>query len=142
MPNDEMDRAKNLLVKMYLDLKMIKKEDIEEINEEKISEEKQRIKKLSLIELINHISKNINILVEIKANFKYEEKMKKEKESESEDEQNIKKSLAEQYEELLIKAENDIRKHIKVSIIFFNLIYLIKYLDRARTENKNRRYGI
>ena len=115
MPNDEMDRAKNLLVKMYLDLKMIKKEDIEEINEEKISEEKQRIKKLSLIELINHISKNINILVEIRANFKYEEKMKKEKESESEDEQNIKKSLAEQYEELLIKAENDIRKHIKVS---------------------------
>ena len=68
--------------------------------------------------------------------------MKKEKESESEDEQNIKKSLAEQYEELLIKAENDIRKHIKVSIIFFNLIYLIKYLDRRRTENKNRRYGI
>ena len=121
MPNDEMDRAKSLLVNMYLDLKTIKKEEIENANEEKISEEKQRIKKLSLIDLINYISKKINILVEIKANFKYEEKMKKEKESESEDEQNTKKSLAGQYEELLIKAENDIRKHIKVSIIF--LIY-------------------
>jgi hypothetical protein len=118
MPNDETDRAKSLLVKMYLDLKMIKKEETEEINEERFSEEKLRIKKLSLIDLINYISKNLNMLVEIKANFKYEEKIKKEKENESEDDQNTKKSLAEQYEELLIKAENDIRKHIKVSIIF------------------------
>lgn len=121
MPNDETDRAKSLLVKMYLDLKMIKKEETEEINEERFSEEKLRIKKLSLIDLINYISKNLNMLVEIKANFKYEEKIKKEKENESEDEQNTKKSLAEQYEELLIKAENDIRKHIKVIIIFLIL---------------------
>jgi hypothetical protein len=35
------------------------------------------------------------------------------------------KSLAEQYEELLIKAENDIRKHIKVRIIFLTYFIII-----------------
>jgi hypothetical protein len=77
-------------------------------------EEKQNLKKKSLIELVNHISNNINILIEIKANLKYEKKMNKEKEDEGEDDDYANKSLAKQYEDLLIKAENDIRKHIKV----------------------------
>ena len=63
--------------------------------------------------MIIHISNNINILIEIYKNLKYQEKIKREKEIE--EDENIKKSLAEQYEDLLIKAENDIRKHIKVS---------------------------
>ena len=120
MPIDETDRAKNLLVKMYLELKFRKSNEREELNKEKISEEKLRLKKLSLIELITHISNNINILIEIYTNLKYQEKIKREKEIE--EDENIKKSLAEQYEDLLIKAENDIRKHIKVSI-FLILTY-------------------
>ena len=69
------------------------------------------------------ISNNINILIEIQSNLKYEEKIKRDKEIE--DFENLQKTLAEQYEELLIKAENDIRKHIKVSNINFNVLYHI-----------------
>ena len=120
MPSDETGRAKNLLIKMYLELKNVKKDEKEESAKEKIMEEKQNLKKKSLIELINHISNKINILIEIKSNLKYEEKINKDKEEESEDEDDeTKKSLAKQYEELLIKAENDIRKHIKVRQKYF-----------------------
>ena len=125
MPIDETDKAKNLLIKMYLELKFRKNNEREELNKEKISEEKLHLKKLSLIELIIHISNNINILIEIHTNSKYQEKIKREKEIE--EDENIKKSLAEQYEDLLIKAENDIRKHIKVSnflmLTYFYYLY-------------------
>ena len=125
MPIDETDRAKNLLIKMYLELKFKKTDESEEINKEKISEEKNRLKKLSLIELIIHITNNLSILIDIISNIKYEEKIKKEKENEINDDENIKKTLAEQYEELLIKAENDIRKHIKVSKFFLTYFLYI-----------------
>ena len=125
MPNEEKDRAKNLLVKMYLELKMWKKEKIEDITNAKIIEEKEQLKKLSLIDLINYISNNINILIEIKSNLKYEEKIKKEREEENENNDEGAKNLSKQYEELLIKAENDIRKHIKVRIIFLTYFIII-----------------
>ena len=125
MPIDETDRAKNLLIKMYLELKFKKSDESEETNKEKISEEKNRLKKLSLIELIIHITNNLSILIDIISNIKYEEKIKKEKENEISDDENIKKTLAEQYEELLIKAENDIRKHIKVSKFFLTYFLYI-----------------
>ena len=125
MPIDETDRAKNLLIKMYLELKFKKADESEETNKEKISEEKNRLKKLSLIELIIHITNNLSILIDIISNIKYEEKIKKEKENEISDDENTKKTLAEQYEELLIKAENDIRKHIKVSKFFLTYFLYI-----------------
>ena len=125
MPNEETDRAKNLLVKMYLELKMWKKEKIEDITNAKIIEEKEQLKKLSLIDLINYISNNINILIEIKSNLKYEEKIRKEREEENENNDEGAKNLSKQYEELLIKAENDIRKHIKVRIIFLKYFIII-----------------
>jgi hypothetical protein len=125
MPNEETDRAKNLLVKMYLELKMWKKEKIEDITNAKIIEEKEQLKKLSLIDLINYISNNINILIEIKSNLKYEEKIRKEREEENENNDEGAKNLSKQYEELLIKAENDIRKHIKVRIIFLTYFIII-----------------
>ena len=120
MPNDEVDRAKNLLIKMYLELKVRKKEEIEDLKE-KILEENNKLKTFSLIELINYISNNINIFIEIKLNEKYEEIIRKEKEDKNDDYEE--KELSKQYEELLIKAENDIRKHIKVRIIII-LTYL------------------
>ena len=127
MPIDETDRAKNLLIKMYLELKFKKSDESEEINKEKISEEKNRLKKLSLIELIIHITNNLSILIDIISNIKYEEKIKKKKEKGNEisDDKKKKKTLAEQYEELLIKAENDIRKHIKVSKFFLTYFLYI-----------------
>ncbi len=125
MPSDEVERAKDLLMKMYLELKVRKKEEIEELSKEKKIEEKQDLKKLSLIELINYISNHINILIVIKSNLKYEEKMKKAKEATEDDDSSDKKTLAKQYEELLIKAENDIRKHIKVSNYYLTIFYNI-----------------
>ena len=103
MPNEEMDRVKDLLSKIYLDLKLYKKEK-NKITEDKIEQERNYIKNLSITELINFISNYINFLLELK---------KENSEllfSENEEE----KPLYKQYEELLIKAENDIRKHIKV----------------------------
>ena len=126
MPNDEVERAKNLLIKMYLGLKIIKKEEIKDLKE-KIIEQKNQLEKLSLIDLINYISNNINIFIEIKLNEQYEEILRKEKEVKNEND-NEENNLTKQYEELLIKAENDIRKHIKVRIIIF-LTNFILYID-------------
>jgi DNA phosphorothioation-dependent restriction protein DptG len=106
MPIEEVERAKDLLIKLYINLKIQKNENIEK-KEDKISQEKQQLKKLSLLDLIKFISNYINCLLEIK--YMNNELIKDENEE---------KPLYKQYEELLIKAENDIRKHIKVSRIF------------------------
>ena len=118
MPNESIEQAKDLLIKMYLQLKLKGEEEVLELSNEKIKEEKSYFKSFTLVELINSISKKINILIDVNSNLKYEEKIKKQKEQNEKEKQYIfgdeNKSLAEQYEELLIKAENDIRKHIKV----------------------------
>ena len=108
MPNEELDRAKDLLSKIYLDLKLYKKEK-NQITQEKIEIEQQFINSITIIELINFISNYTNALI-------YEIKNGKNENNESlfEDIEE-EKPLYKQYEELLIKAENDIRKHIKVS---------------------------
>ena len=105
MPIEEVERAKDLLIKLYINL-IQKNENIEK-KEDKISQEKQQLKKLSLLDLIKFISNYINCLLEIK-NMN----------NELIKDENEEKPLYKQYEELLIKAENDIRKHIKVSSIF------------------------
>lgn len=123
MPNENIEQAKDLLIKMYLELKLKGEEEILDLSNEKIKEEKNNFKTFTLVELINYISKTINILIEVNSNLKFEEKIRKQKEVNEIEKQCIfgdeNKSLAEQYEELLIKAENDIRKHIKVRIIYY-----------------------
>lgn len=118
MPNESIEQAKDLLIKMYLQLKLKGEEEVLELSNEKIKGEKSYFKSFTLVELINSISKKINILIDVNSNLKYEEKIRKQKEQNEKEKQYIfgdeNKSLAEQYEELLIKAENDIRKHIKV----------------------------
>jgi hypothetical protein len=101
MPNEEIKEAKELLTKLYLDLLSYKKDNKQQ-NEDKKEKNKQSFKNFTIIELINFLSNYINSLLEIKNN-------------ESLDEESDEKPLYKQYEELLIKAESDIRKHIKVS---------------------------
>jgi hypothetical protein len=101
MPNEEIKEAKELLTKLYLDLLSYKKDNKQQ-NEDKKEKDKQSFKNFTIIELINFLSNYINSLLEIKNN-------------ESLDEESDEKPLYKQYEELLIKAESDIRKHIKVS---------------------------
>ena len=79
-----------------------------------------KVRKLSISDIINYIYNSIEILINIKANEKYEEILeeneKKEKYknlNDSKDENGLKL-----YEGLLIKAEKDIRQHIKVDYIF------------------------
>ena len=118
MPNENIEQAKDLLIKLYLELKLKGEEEILDLSNDKIKEEKNNFKNFTLVELINYISKTINILIDVNSNLKFEEKIRKKKELNELEKQCIfgdeNKSLAEQYEELLIKAENDIRKHIKV----------------------------
>jgi hypothetical protein len=108
MPNEEMDRAKELLSQIYMDLKLYREEKYK-ITEDRIIQEKEYIKDLSIIELINFISNYINLILEIK----------KENNESFLEENDQEKPLYKQYEELLIKAENDIRKHIKVRKYFY-----------------------
>ena len=118
MPNENIEQAKDLLIKLYLELKLKGEEEILDLSNDKIKEEKNNFKNFTLVELINYISKTINILIDVNSNLKFEERIRKQKEQKEIEKQCIfwdeNKSLAEQYEELLIKAENDIRKHIKV----------------------------
>ena len=108
MPNEEMDRAKELLSQIYMDLKLYREEKYK-ITEDRIIQEKEYIKDLSIVELINFISNYINLILEIK----------KENNESFLEENDQEKPLYKQYEELLIKAENDIRKHIKVRKYFY-----------------------
>ena len=130
MPNENIKQAKDLLIKLYLELKLKGEEEILDLSNDKIKEEKNNFKSFTLVELINYISKTINILIDVNSNLKFEEKIRKQKEQNVFDKQCIfrdeNKSLAEQYEELLIKAENDIRKHIKVRK--YKFYYFMAYL--------------
>jgi len=130
MPNENIEQAKDLLIKLYLELKLKGEEEILDLSNDKIKEEKNNFKSFTLVELINYISKTINILIDVNSNLKFEEKIRKQKEQNVFEKQCIfrdeNKSLAEQYEELLIKAENDIRKHIKVRK--YKLYYFMTYL--------------
>ena len=130
MPNENIKQAKDLLIKLYLELKLKGEEEILDLSNDKIKEEKNNFKSFTLVELINYISKTINILIDVNSNLKFEEKIRKQKEQNVFEKQCIfrdeNKSLAEQYEELLIKAENDIRKHIKVRK--YKFYYFMAYL--------------
>ena len=113
MPNQEIERAKDLLSKIYIDLK-INNKDNKDYAPDKIEKEIQYLKNLSIIDLINVLSNYFNILLEIKNTNKDTIYIEEDDE----------KPLYKQYEELLIKAENDIRKHIKVNIYIFIIIIL------------------
>ena len=113
MPNQEIEKAKDLLSKIYIDLK-INNKDNKDYAPDKIEKEIQYLKNLSIIDLINVLSNYFNILLEIKNTNKDTIYIEEDDE----------KPLYKQYEELLIKAENDIRKHIKVNIYIFIIIIL------------------
>ncbi len=113
MPNQEIERAKDLLSKIYIDLKLNNK-DNKDYAPDKLEKEIQYLKNLSIIDLINVLSNYFNILLDIKNSNKDTIYIEEDDE----------KPLYKQYEELLIKAENDIRKHIKVNIYIFIIIIL------------------
>ena len=107
MPKEEdYSKIKNMLSKLYSSLKFSIKKSFIHIEENFESEESEENtgKNLSIKNLIKCISIYVNYLIE-----------KNEKKEENNfEEENEEKPLYKQYEELLIKAEDDIRRHIKV----------------------------
>ncbi len=118
------NEIKNKLIELYLFLKIRKSEELENITREDIENEKDSLDILPTIEIINYIKESIETLIELKACEKYEEKIlndeykKKYRNTEDKNDEN---GLI-LYEGMLIKAEKDIRKHIRVIILY--LIYL------------------
>jgi hypothetical protein len=119
------DDIKDKLIDLYLFLKIRKADDIEKITKEDIENEKDSLNNLPIIDIINYIKESIETLIEIKACEKYEEKIlndeSKKKYRNSEDKNDENGLML--YEGMLIKAEKDIRKHIRVIILY--LIYLL-----------------
>ena len=112
-----MKEVKKALIELYQGVKVRKLSEINNMPEDLILEEQEILNKLPAIELINYISNSIEILSEIKAQEKYEEKVsedeKKENYINNEDLEKDANGLK-LYEGMLIKAESDIRIHIRV----------------------------
>ena len=117
---------KETLIDLYLGIKIRKTKDIDNITDDYIKEEKNNLNKLSIMDIISYISNSIEILSEIKAQERYEQKVfedeKREKYYNYEDEEDA--NGLKLYEGMLIKAESDIRNHIRV-----RLIYIINLLN-------------
>ena len=113
-----MKEIKDALIELYLGIKIREITEINNITESLILEEKNNLNKLSIMEIINYLSISLEILSEIKAQEKYEKKLieeeikHKEKYYNSENQKDA--DGLKLYEGMLIKAESDIRNHIRV----------------------------
>ena len=118
------EEIKNSLINLYINVKIRKLNEISIISNSSIQDEKNELNKLPIMDIINYISISIEILAEIKAQEKYEEKLKEDEKKEKyfnyENEEDV--NGLKLYEGMLIKAESDIRNHIKVRNIINNYI--------------------
>ena len=122
MSLSEIKEIKKQLIDLYLSVKVRKSEEIEQLTSEDVDRERQNLKHLSLISIMNYIQNSIDILVDLRANEKYEEKLEKE---ESKDNYINKEDPKDAnglklYEGMLIKLEGDLRSHIRVIYNFYN----------------------
>ena len=122
--SNEKEEIKKLLIDLYLSVKVRKSEELEKLTAENIEMERNIIKHLSINDIINYIQNSIDTLVEIRSNELYEQKI------EQDDSKNKYKNYENPndtnglklYEGMLIKAEEDLRTHIRVIKIFINYI--------------------
>lgn len=134
----------NALVDLYFEAKIRKWSDMDNITDDIIKKEKEKLYKLPLMDIINYIKNSIEILSEIKAQEKYDEKIledeKKEKYKNINDLENDPNGLK-LFEGMLVKAESDIRSHIRVRnklnniyILKLKFIYIFYWIDRTRIK--------
>ena len=113
------DKIREQLTDLYLSVKVRKTEEINEINNEIINNEREGLKKIPLIDIINYIQNSIDTLVEIRAFEKYEQKLQQDEENKNyinkEDPNDL--NGLKLYEGMLIEAEKNIRNHIRVSCL-------------------------
>ena len=133
-----MKEIKDALIDLYLGVKVRKLSEINNMPDELIIEEEQILNKLPIMDIINYISNSIEILSDIKAQDKYEEKILQDEEKEkyinNEDLENDANGLK-LYEGMLIKAESDIRNHIRVSFNFYNFDSQIEQELKLKIED-------
>ena len=119
------NEIKNKLIDLYLFLKIRKSEELDNITKEDIKNERDSLSILPTTDIINYIKDSIEALIELKACEKYEEKIlndESKKKYRNTEDKNDENGLM-LYEGMLIQAEKDIRKHIRVNILY--LIYLL-----------------
>ena len=117
-----LEEIRNKLIDLYLCVKVRKSDEIKNITSEYIQNERNSLKKIPLIDIINYIQNSIEILVEMRAIEKYEEKLEKDEEKNNyinKEDPNDANGLK-LYEGMLINAEKRIRNHIRVSIYKYN----------------------
>jgi len=113
------DNIREQLTDLYLSVKVRKTEEINEINNEIIKNEREGLKKIPLIDIINYIQNSVDTLVEIRAFEKYEQKLQQDEENKNyinKEDPNDYNGL-QLYEGMLIEAEKNIRNHIRVSCL-------------------------
>ena len=120
------------LIDLYLCVKVRKSEEIEKLTSENVDSERENLKNLSLIDIMNYIQNSIDVLVDLKANEKYEQKLEadesKDKYINYEDPKDA--NGLKLYEGMLIKVEGDLRNHIRVIKYFFKLNILIYSMNK------------
>ena len=122
MSHSEMNEIKKALIDLYLCVKVRKSEEIEKLTSENVNTERYNLKHLPLLDIINYIQNSIDVLVDIRATEKYEKKLEndesKNKYINYEDPKDA--NGLKLYEGMLIKAEGDLRNHIRVIIDIYN----------------------
>ena len=122
MSHSEMNEIKKALIDLYLCVKVRKSEEIEKLTAENVNTERHNLKHLPLIDIINYIQNSIDVLVDLRATEKYEKRLEndelKNKYINYEDPKDA--NGLKLYEGMLIKAEGDLRNHIRVIIDIYN----------------------
>ena len=126
MSRSELNEIKNQLIDLYLCVKVRKSEEIEKLTSENVNSERKNLKNLPLTDLINYIQNSIDVLVDLRANEKYEKKLESD---ESKDkyvnyEDPTDANGLKLYEGMLIKVEGDLRNHIRVILNIYNFFII------------------
>ena len=125
MSSSEIKEIKKQLIDLYLSVKVRKSDEIDNMTSEDVDKERKGLKNYSLLKILNYIQNSIDILVDLRANEKYEQKLEKDElknnyinYEDPKDPNGLKL-----YEGMLIKLEGDLRSHIRVIknilILFF-----------------------
>ena len=75
MSSSEIKEIKKQLIDLYLSVKVRKSDEIDNMTSEDVDKERKGLKNYSLLKILNYIQNSIDILVDLRANEKYEQKL-------------------------------------------------------------------
>ena len=120
------EEVRDQLIDLYLYIKVRNSEDIKNLTQDHLNNERKSLKKLPIFDIINYIQNSIDVLVELKLLEKMKEQLELEESKKSfknlEDPNDL--NGLKLYEGMLINAEEKIRNHIRVriNILFINIL--------------------